>query len=195
MAKPIFKQAEFFITVKSADKILKAVYPEIAFLGRSNVGKSSLINALLGKKNLALTSSSPGKTRGINYFLVDKKYFFVDLPGYGFAKISKAERIKWQNLIESYLLKSKLLKILCLLIDSRREEFMESDLQMIDWLQYHEKPFIILLTKTDKLSKNKMAHTLKKYQDYFPDNHVLPFSIKDKKLIMDTALFLKKFLT
>ncbi|MHB2148115.1 ribosome biogenesis GTP-binding protein YihA/YsxC [Calditrichota bacterium LG25] len=193
MAAPIFKQAEFYITVKSAEKILKPVYPEVAFLGRSNVGKSSLINAVLGKRNLALTSSSPGKTRGINYFLVDKKYFFVDLPGYGFAKISKSERLKWQKLIESYLLQSKLLKILCLLIDSRRD-IMESDAQMVDWLQYQEKPFFIVLTKTDKLSKNQLRQVIKKYQDYFPDNHILPFSIKDKKLIADTALFIKKAL-
>ncbi|MHB2156543.1 ribosome biogenesis GTP-binding protein YihA/YsxC [Calditrichota bacterium GD2] len=193
MAAPIFKQAEFYITVKSAEKILKPVYPEVAFLGRSNVGKSSLINAVLGKRNLALTSSSPGKTRGINYFLVDKKYFFVDLPGYGFAKISKSERLKWQKLIESYLLHSKLLKILCLLIDSRRD-IMESDAQMVDWLQYQEKPFFIVLTKTDKLSKNQLRQVIKKYQDYFPDNHILPFSIKDKKLIADTALFIKKAL-
>ncbi|WP_456442289.1 ribosome biogenesis GTP-binding protein YihA/YsxC [Caldithrix abyssi] len=193
MAAPIFKQAEFYITVKSAEKILKPVYPEVAFLGRSNVGKSSLINAVLGKRNLALTSSSPGKTRGINYFLVDKKYFFVDLPGYGFAKISKIERLKWQKLIESYLLQSKLLKILCLLIDSRRD-IMESDAQMVDWLQYQEKPFFIVLTKTDKLSKNQLRQVIKKYQDYFPDNHILPFSIKDKKLIADTALFIKKAL-
>ncbi|APF19154.1 ribosome biogenesis GTP-binding protein YihA/YsxC [Caldithrix abyssi] len=193
MAAPIFKQAEFYITVKSAEKILKPVYPEVAFLGRSNVGKSSLINAVLGKKNLALTSSSPGKTRGINYFLVDKKYFFVDLPGYGFAKISKSERLKWQKLIESYLLQSKLLKILCLLIDSRRD-IMESDAQMVDWLQYQEKPFFIVLTKTDKLSKNQLRQVIKKYQDFFPDNHILPFSIKDKKLIADTALFIKKAL-
>lgn len=192
--KPIFKHAEFYTTVKSADKILKPVYPEVAFLGRSNVGKSSLINALLGKKNLALTSSSPGKTRGINYFLVDQKYFFVDLPGYGFAKIPKSERLKWQKLIETYLLESKLLKLLCVLIDSRRE-LMESDAQMIDWLQYHEKPFIIVLTKTDKLSKNQLAQTLSYYRDYFSDNHVLPFSVKDKKLIMDTAFFITKFLS
>ncbi|HHE55788.1 MAG TPA: YihA family ribosome biogenesis GTP-binding protein [Caldithrix abyssi] len=192
--KPIFKHAEFYTTVKSADKILKPVYPEVAFLGRSNVGKSSLINALFGKKNLALTSSSPGKTRGINYFLVDQKYFFVDLPGYGFAKIPKSERLKWQKLIETYLLESKLLKLLCVLIDSRRE-LMESDAQMIDWLQYHEKPFIIVLTKTDKLSKNQLAKTLSYYRDYFSDNHVLPFSVKDKKLIMDTAFFITKFLS
>ncbi len=194
MPAPIFKQAEFYKTVKSADKILKPVYPEVAFLGRSNVGKSSLINAVLGKKNLALTSSSPGKTRGINYFLVDQKYFFVDLPGYGFAKISKSERLKWQNLIESYLLHSKQLRILCLLMDSRRD-IMESDRQMVDWLQYHEKPFFIVLTKTDKLSKNQLNQALKKYREFFPDNHVLPFSIKDKKLITDTALFIKKALS
>ncbi len=192
--KPVFKQAEFYTTVKSAERILKPVYPEVAFLGRSNVGKSSLINALLGKKNLALTSSSPGKTRGINYFLVDQKYFFVDLPGYGFAKIPKSERLKWQQLIETYLLKSELLKILCVLIDSRRE-IMDSDAQMIDWLQFHEKPFIIVLTKTDKLSKNQLAKTINYYRGYFPDNHVLPFSVKDKKLITDTAFFIKKFLS
>ncbi len=193
MAKPIFTKAEFYTTVKTPEKILKPVFPEIAFLGRSNVGKSSLINAILNKKNLALTSSSPGKTRGINYFLVDQKYFFVDLPGYGFAKISKAERMKWQKLIESYLLNSKYLKILCLLIDSRHK-LLESDAQMVDWLQYHQKPFFIVLTKTDKLSKNQLNNILKEYREYFPDVHILPFSIKEKKLIMSTALFIKDVL-
>ncbi len=194
MAKPVFKQAEFYRTVVQPEKILKPVYPEIAFLGRSNVGKSSLINAVLGQKNLARTSSSPGKTRGINYFLVDGKYFFVDLPGYGFAKLSKTERLKWQKLIETYLLESKMLKILCLLIDSRHD-IMENDAQMAEWLQYHERPFFIALTKTDKISKNELTKKIRQYQEFFPDHHVIPFSTKNKKLILDTALFIKKFLS
>ncbi len=194
MAAPVFQDAEFYTTVTKPEDIVKPVYPEIAFIGRSNVGKSSLINTVLSKKNLARVSSTPGKTRGINYYLVDRKYFFVDLPGYGFAKFSKTERLKWQNLIESYLTQSKNLRIICLLIDSRHD-LMEIDLQMARWLQYHERPFFIALTKTDKISKNDLNKAIKKYKEYFPDHHVFPFSIKDKKLIKSTALFIKKFLS
>ncbi len=194
MALPIFTQAEFYKTVVQIKDLPKPVYPEAAFIGRSNVGKSSLINAILNKKNLARTSSSPGKTRGLNYYLVDRKYFFVDLPGYGFAKLPKKERLKWQHLIETYLLESENLKIIALLIDSRHD-LLENDLEMARWLQYHELPFFIALTKSDKLSKNQLSAKIKTFNDYFPDHHVLPFSIKDKKLIKSTALFIKKFLS
>ena len=194
MAKPIFQTAEFYKTIMRVQDIPKPVYPEVAFIGRSNVGKSSLINALLGKKNLARISSSPGKTRGINYYLVDQKYFFVDLPGYGFAKLSKNERLKWQRLIETYLTESKMLKLIALLIDSRHD-LMENDLEMARWLQYHERPFCILLTKTDKISKNNLKQTIDRYRSYFPDHHVLPFSIKAKNLIKSTALFIKESLS
>ncbi len=193
MAKVIFQNAEFHKTVMRAQDIPKPVYPEVAFIGRSNVGKSSLINAILGKKNLARISSTPGKTRGINYYLVDQKFFFVDLPGYGFAKLSKTERLKWQELIETYLTQSKNLRLICLLMDSRHD-LMDSDLEMAQWLQYHERPFCIILTKTDKLSKNALAKRVSQYKSYFPDHYVLPFSIKDKNLIKSTALFIKESL-
>lgn len=194
MALPVFSEATFFKTVVNTRDLLKPVYPEAAFIGRSNVGKSSLINAILHRKGLARTSSSPGKTRGINYYLVDQKFFFVDLPGYGFARLSKKERLKWEKLIEDYLLTSKNLKIICLLIDSRHD-LMDIDLEMARWLQYHELPFFIVLTKTDKLSKNKLNNMINKYREYFPDHYVLPFSVKDKNLIKNTALLIKKFLT
>ena len=194
MAVPIFSQAEFYTTVVTPLKFPKSIYPEVAFIGRSNVGKSSLINAVLAKKNLARISSSPGKTRGLNYYLVDQKYFFVDLPGYGFAKLSKTERLRWQNLIESYLLNSKQLKIVCRLIDSRHN-LLENDFEMVHWLQYHNLPFFMVLTKSDKLSKNNLARMSSKYHEYFQDHHILSFSVKDKKLIKDTALFIKKFLS
>ena len=194
MARPIFQSAEFYKTVMQTRDLPKPVYPEVAFIGRSNVGKSSLINAVLGKKNLARISSSPGKTRGINYYLIDQKYFFVDLPGYGFAKLSKSERLKWQKLIETYLREAKNLKLICLLVDSRHD-LMKNDLEMAQWLQYHERPFCLILTKTDKISKNQLAKTLADFNEYFPDHHVLPFSIKDKNLIKSTALFLKNVLT
>ncbi len=194
MAKPIFQLAEFYKTVMHTRDLPKPVYPEVAFIGRSNVGKSSLINAVLGKRNLARISSAPGKTRGINYYLVDQKYFFVDLPGYGFAKLSKSERLKWQKLIETYLREAKNLKLICLLVDSRHD-LMKNDLEMAQWLQYHERPFCLILTKTDKISKNQLAKTLAHFNEYFPDHHVLPFSIKEKNLIKSTALFLKNVLT
>ena len=194
MTKPVFQTAEFYKTVVRSQDIPKSIYPEVAFIGRSNVGKSSLINAVLAKKNLARTSSAPGKTRGINYFLVDQKYFFVDLPGYGFAKLPKSERLKWQQLIETYLTDSKNLKLICLLMDSRHD-LMENDLDMARWLQYHERPFCIILTKTDKISRNALTQTLAKYKTYFADHHVLPFSIKAKNLIKSTTLFIKQSLS
>jgi GTP-binding protein len=130
--------------------------PEIAFIGRSNVGKSSLINKLLGVKNLAKTSSTPGKTRRINLFRVSENINFVDLPGYGFAKVSKAERQTWQGMIEGYLSESEELRLLVLLIDARHGT-QSNDQQMLDWLHHIRLPYHMVLTKADKLKRNQLA--------------------------------------
>jgi len=130
--------------------------PEIAFIGRSNVGKSTLINALLGVKKLAKTSSTPGKTRRINLFAVSEKVYFVDLPGYGFAKVSKAERYTWQEMIEGYLSGSEELRLLVLLVDARHG-LQKNDQQMLDWLHHMRLPYLVALTKADKIKKNEMA--------------------------------------
>lgn len=137
-------------------------YPEFAFVGRSNVGKSSLINSLVKRKKLAHTSNTPGKTRSINYFIVNEKFYLVDLPGYGFAKVSKAERIKWQTMIEQYLTENIDLKYLFVLTDIRHGP-QESDLQLIEWLRTHQIPYRIIATKADKLSKNSIQKHIAKF--------------------------------
>jgi GTP-binding protein len=138
--------------------------PEYAFVGRSNVGKSSLINYISGYKKLAKISSQPGKTRLINHFLVDESWYLVDLPGYGYAKISKSERQKFRLIIEQYLLMRKSLVCLFLLIDSRHEP-QALDLQFLRWLGENKIPFAICFTKTDKLSKNQLHNSIRNYKN------------------------------
>ena len=165
---------------------------EIAFVGRSNVGKSSLMNALFNRKNLVKTSSTPGKTQLINYFLTDKKAYFVDLPGYGYAKIPKKMLASWQKMLETYIAESAELRLVCLLIDSRHK-LMESDKQMAEWLNYLGTPFIIVLTKTDKLARNKIASQKKYFSEYFQTHHIFPVSVKDKNSIFQLEKHLKLF--
>ncbi len=129
-------------------------YPELAFAGRSNVGKSSAINKLLNRKKLVKTSSTPGKTRQINFFLINGSFFFVDLPGYGYAKVSHAERSRWKQMIETYLSTRETLKGLVLLCDIRHPS-QESDLILATYLKHHDFPFFILATKADKLSASR----------------------------------------
>jgi len=130
-------------------------FPEYAFVGRSNVGKSSLINMLTGVKGLAKTSSTPGKTRLLNFFCVEDSWYLVDVPGYGFAKISKTEREKWERMIHDYILHRKSLMYTFVLIDSRIEP-QKSDLAFITWLGSHQLPFCLVFTKVDKISRNKL---------------------------------------
>jgi GTP-binding protein len=134
--------------------------PEIAFAGRSNVGKSSLINCLLNRKKLALTSSTPGKTRLLNYYTINETFYFVDLPGYGFAKVSRAERSNWKNLIESYITTKKNLKGIVQIIDSRHG-ITNLDQEMLSWIRFIGLPLILVATKTDKLPNSKQGHLLK----------------------------------
>lgn len=135
------------------------IKPEIAFVGRSNVGKSSLINRLLDRKNLAKISSKPGKTRTLNYFLINESFFFVDLPGYGFAKVPKIEKEKWAGLIEGFLKNRKQLILVVQLIDIRHEP-TEDDRLMMEWHKYYGIPIVVAATKSDKLSKNRLTKNL-----------------------------------
>ena len=130
--------------------------PEFAFIGRSNVGKSSLINMLTGRKSLAKVSGTPGKTRLINHFIANEAWYIVDLPGIGFAKIPKSERMRLESMIESYLLHRENLKLIFLLIDSRHEP-QKIDLDFMAWLIRNNLPFALLFTKTDKLSKLELS--------------------------------------
>ena len=137
--------------------------PEYAFIGRSNVGKSSLINCLTNRKKLAKVSVKPGKTKLINHFLIDKAWYLVDLPGYGWAKVSKTEKLKWELMVNEYLQKRENLHCVFLLIDSRHEP-QAIDLKFMRWLGEREIPFAIVFTKTDKLGKVKLQKSLDYYR-------------------------------
>mgnify|MGYP004632354399 FL=1 len=148
------KSASFYISVADSRKVIDDEKKQIAFVGRSNVGKSSLLNALVRQKKLAKTSQTPGRTRLINYFLINNEFYFVDLPGYGFAKGNKQEVSSWQDLIEPYLVNNSKLKCVCMLVDSRLNP-METDKQMQVVLDYYKIPYIVIATKADKLTKSE----------------------------------------
>lgn len=148
----IIKTAEFVKSVSNFNDIYKSDYQEVAFVGRSNVGKSSLINFMTNNSKLAKTSSLPGRTRLINYFLINKEFLLVDLPGYGYAKASKEAQASWGTLLENYLKKSQNLKAVYLLLDIRHLP-NNNDKQMIKFLYYYNIPTVFVLTKADKLSK------------------------------------------
>jgi GTP-binding protein len=171
--------AEFVLGAASLRQLPRTGLKEIAFLGRSNVGKSSLINKLCARKNLARPSSEPGKTRQMNYFLVNKEFYFVDLPGYGYAKVPEQIRSSWGKLIEQYLKTRKQLAMVAQLVDSRHDP-TELDLMMVGWLDYYEIPFVVALTKSDKLPRSKMPTYLREAEITFARfsfcKDVIPFS-------------------
>jgi len=158
--------------VKSSDHISKCPEPkkgEFAFIGRSNVGKSSLINMLMDRKKLAKISSTPGKTQLINHFIVNDQWYLVDLPGYGWAKTSKVNKAKWEKMIRSYLLNRENLALVFVLIDARLPP-QEIDTGFIDWMGQNQIPFLLIFTKTDKLSKNKTQGAISKYRHTLSKN-------------------------
>lgn len=149
--------------------------PEIAFLGRSNVGKSSLINSLLRRKGLARTSNTPGRTQSINFFLVNDTFYFADLPGYGYAKVSKTMRAEWGNMAEEYLSERHELALCIQLIDSRHEP-TALDIQLNEWLVHNRKPHLIVATKADKLSNNELQKSIKATKAILPGTDVILYS-------------------
>lgn len=162
-----FKHAEFIASAYLEQQlpVLKDAcsgkpMPEIAIVGRSNVGKSSLINHLLNHKKLAKTSSTPGKTQSINFFLIDQKLALVDLPGYGYAKVAKTIREEWGTAIDQYLQTRTTLKLLLFLIDLRRIP-TEEDIAFIEWAHFHKKPLLLIFTKSDKLKDAEIEKNLK----------------------------------
>ncbi len=193
MSEQYLKNASFIKSITDLSQKPNKLLPEIAFVGRSNVGKSSLLNAITNRKKLAKISSTPGKTRLINYFLIDNLFYLVDLPGYGFAKLGKTEHKKWKTMLESFIKGSEQLCLICLLIDSRHG-FLPNDLQMLEWLTHYQKPFIIILTKTDKISKNRLNYFVRKINKIYPDHHVLPFSIKSEDYRIELVNLLKNLL-
>ena len=157
------KSAEFVVSNTDVNKCPTDGFPEYAFIGRSNVGKSSLINMLTGKKGLALTSQKPGKTLLINHFIINESWFLVDLPGYGFAQQGKEGREKLRQIIESYVLYREQLTCLFVLLDCRHEA-QKIDLEFMEWLGENGIPFAIIFTKTDKISKGRLAENTNAYR-------------------------------
>ena len=157
-------KAEYLQSAQFVKDLPKGNLPEYAFAGRSNVGKSSLINMLTDKKKLAITSSKPGRTQAINHFLINKDWYLVDLPGYGFAKVSKKEREKWRNMIKRYLLERKNLVAIFALVDSR-VPIMDSDLEFIQMLGENMIPFNIVFTKTDQLKQQEVHKKIEEYKE------------------------------
>ncbi len=157
--------------------------PEVAFAGKSNVGKSSLINALMNRKSLARTSSQPGKTQTINFYNINNQLYFVDLPGYGYARVSISEKEKWGKMIERYLHRSKQLKIIFLLIDIRHEPGT-NDKQMYQWILSQGFTPVIIATKLDKINrsqKDKHIKMLKNGLQVVPETMIIPFSAQTKQ--------------
>lgn len=163
MSKPLIKSARFVISNFDVRKCPSDNKPEYAFIGRSNVGKSSLINALTGQRKLAMTSATPGKTLLINHFLVNDEWYLVDLPGYGYAKRSKSQTEQLQKIISSYVLGREQMTLLFVLIDSRHEP-QKIDLEFIEWLGENGVPFAIIFTKADKLTKSALSANIETYK-------------------------------
>lgn len=165
---------------------------EIAFLGRSNVGKSSLLNALAKRPGLAFTSARPGCTRWINFYRIDDGLRFVDLPGYGYARASLEERGRWKKSIESYLLKRRSLALSFLLLDARRG-WMEKDLELKAWLEFHNRRYAVVGTKTDKLrNQNQLKAGLAAIQKEIPDRELIPFSAMDGRGVREIWQIISK---
>lgn len=161
----IIKTSDFVTSAVKKIQYPEDVKPEVAFVGRSNVGKSSIINALTNRKKLAKVSQTPGKTRLVNFFLINEEMYLVDLPGYGYAKVSKKEKESWGKTVETYLIEREQLKKVVLLVDSRHKPTTD-DILMHEWIKHFGYKVIVIATKSDKLSNNEIA--------------------KHKKVIMDT---------
>ena len=167
--------ARFVKSAKQANDFPKDRKPEIAFCGRSNSGKSSLLNALTNSHGLARTSSSPGRTQLINFFLIDGQTYYVDLPGYGYAKVPKGIRDTWGEMVEGYLRNREPLKLAIMLVDSRIPP-TDSDQTMKGWLDHFGIPNLVVLTKSDKISRNELTRALKKCAETLQTKEIIAFS-------------------
>lgn len=174
-----FLQAQFVISAEKLSQCPEFALAEYPLLGRSNVGKSSFINGLANQKKLAKTSNTPGKTRLINFFNFSEKFMIADLPGYGYAKVSKEAQNRWQKYLEEYLLERRQIKSLIQLIDARHE-IQKNDLQMREWVKAYNLPIITVLTKMDYVPKSKTLNVIKNVEKQF-GGVVLPFSAVDNR--------------
>jgi GTP-binding protein len=166
-----FDTATFITSAPSLKDCPPETHPEICFAGRSNVGKSSLINRITNRKKLARTSNTPGKTQQMNYYEIDGRFYIVDLPGFGFAKVPKKERDRWGRDIQEYLNKRKTLELILHLVDSRHDP-ATLDEEFFYWMASNRKPFAVMMTKIDKLSKNKLTVSVKKTKQVLKEMNI-----------------------
>ena len=164
----MFNSQKFITSVFNVSDLPKKTFPEVVLCGRSNVGKSSFINSLFNRNDLAKTSSTPGKTRSINYYLVDNNFYIVDLPGYGYAKASLSERKKWSDLINDFFAVSKNIQLIVHLLDSRHNP-SDHDIKLNKMLRDLAHPYIILLNKSDKLKQAEISYSVKNLKKFFPE--------------------------
>lgn len=179
----VIKKAELETVCGITSKLPENMDPEVAFAGKSNVGKSSLINGLLNRKSLARTSSQPGKTQTINFYHINDAFYLVDLPGYGYAKVSEETKAKWGKMIENYLHSSKQLKAVFLLIDIRHEP-SANDKDMYNWIVYQGYEPIIIATKLDKIKRSQVQKQMKILREglkLVPNTKIIPFSAETKQ--------------
>jgi len=189
MAQPRLN-AKFIISAEKLSQCPDFPFSEFPLLGRSNVGKSSFINAIANNNKLAKTSNTPGKTRLINFFNFSDKFMIADLPGYGYAKVSKEAQAKWQKYLEEYLLNRQQIKSLIQFIDARHD-IQKNDYQMREWINAYNLPIFTIATKIDYVPKNKVLNVISKIKKEFGGD-VLPFSSTDKRYCQDTIEYLIK---
>ncbi len=188
--------AKFITSAPRLEDCPKESLPEVCFAGRSNVGKSSLINALVNRKNLARTSNVPGKTQQMNYYNVSEVCFFVDLPGYGYARVPKKERERWGRNIRDYLLNRKTLDLILHVVDSRHSP-SKLDEDFFYWMGSNEMPFCVLLSKADKISNNKIGKSKAEVRKVLAEMNIevpiIPYSSDSRKGIEDIQELIKEF--
>ncbi len=190
------KKAEFITSAVNAAGYPQDEFPHIAMVGKSNVGKSSLINGLTNQKKLARVSGQPGKTRLINFFLINDSFYLVDLPGYGFARVSKSEKRKWGAMIDEYFGKASQLKCIIMIVDIRHKPTAE-DKQMAEWIQYHRIPVLLVASKADKLGKTKVkpqAALVRKHLGFSDEVPIIPCSVVSRQGIMELLEHISLFL-